>query len=637
MAYYQSRNPAPAPPKKQVLALQHLLGADLTTSPSAVSTSRSPECPNMVRSTPGKVKKRAGFYFKEQYPAAINGRYFLGGRYLTHAGGSLYSGTTLITDKLNNAHSTGCYFAGRLYLLDGQQFWAVMCENNVYTIQPVSGIAYLPRIVINKNPNGSGGTSFEAVNLLQNKWQESFYVGAAASSATAFQLTFGDLDLTPVTVKVLNPDGVTYTSKTEGTHFTVERTTGRVNFNAAPGQSPVNGQDNVFITASKNRSPQTEKITKANVCTTYGEHAGGARLFVTGNPAYKNRDFYSAMNDPTYFSDLDYSILGQDNEKIVGYSVVGGQLATHKGPAENTVYLRQGSILSEADETGAVKETFVFTTGSVLNGPGAIAQGSFASLGGEPLFLTGSGIYALTSQDITGERYQQQRSYFLNGRLLQEANLAGAKACLFEDFYVLAVNGTLYLLDGLQKSYSKDMPYSAYQYEGYYFTGVPAHTLWVEDGALHFGTENGQVCAFGRGGASLYTDTPAPGQNNFVEARWCTPYLSGSLFYKNKHFSRLSVQLAAGANTGFKAYNKKGPLKQLLIDATAAGRYFTWGNVYFPRFTFSADKTPQIVTRKIKIKKTDKVMLCLENNEINQSFGLEGFALEFAQSGNYKG
>ena len=89
-------------------------------------------------------------------------------------------------------------------------------------------------------------------------------------------------------------------------------------------------------------------------------------------------------------------------------------------------------------------------------------------------------------------------------------------------FYVLAVNGTLYLLDGAQKSYESKNPYSTYQYESYYWPGIPATCVWVEAGALRFGTAGGEVREFWPGTlAGQYNDGSQP-----VTAYWCTPLMN---------------------------------------------------------------------------------------------------------------
>ena len=65
----------PEPKKKDGYEIETFLGTDRTTPPGAVSMSRSPECPNMIRETPGKVRKRYGITTMKNYNTAGYARY----------------------------------------------------------------------------------------------------------------------------------------------------------------------------------------------------------------------------------------------------------------------------------------------------------------------------------------------------------------------------------------------------------------------------------------------------------------------------------------------------------------------------------------------------------------------------------
>ena len=49
---------------------------------------------------------------------------------------------------------------------------------------------------------------------------------------------------------------------------------------------------------------------------------------LSGNAQYRNYDWYSGMNDPTYWADTAYAVLGTQQSAIVGYSIVNERLAT---------------------------------------------------------------------------------------------------------------------------------------------------------------------------------------------------------------------------------------------------------------------------------------------------------------------
>ena len=72
---------------------------------------------------------------------------------------------------------------------------------------------------------------------------------------------------------------------------------------------------------------------------------------------------------------------------------------------------------------------------------------------------------------------------------------ADAYAYIWRDFYLISTGGgRVYLLDGLQKSYERDNPYSSFQYECYVWENVPARVFWEDaEGRLCFGDASARL------------------------------------------------------------------------------------------------------------------------------------------------
>ena len=87
----------------------------------------------------------------------------------------------------------------------------------------------------------------------------------------------------------------------ENSGFTVNRTAGTVTFTTAPGVSPVAGQDNVKITASHTVEGYADRINKCRIGIQFGVNGATDRLFLSGSPQLINYDWYSGLNDPTYW------------------------------------------------------------------------------------------------------------------------------------------------------------------------------------------------------------------------------------------------------------------------------------------------------------------------------------------------
>jgi len=610
---------SPQKPKTQAVQIAYFRGDDLGRSPATVDPSRSPESCNMLRDELGQLRKRMGYHTVAHYGGAINGAYRFGGASLIHAGYRLYEGETAL-GAMANRRSCAQRLGGALWLLDGTALRRLTGTQGDFSLVNARSAAYVPTVVISRSPSG-GGAAYEEYNLLSRYFINSFL---AEAGATVFQLTDDELDDdAALTVRVLSASGV-WVRKTENTDYTVDRRTGTVTFAAAPGAPLVAGEDNVRITAAKTREGYAARIDGCTVSALYGVGGVPDRLFVGGNPDYPGQDWYSAQNDPSMFGDLSYSVLGQGDAPIVGYSIVSDRLAAHRGDAADgrSVVLRTGRL----DENGQA----AFPLTGTLQGPGAIAPHALAYLGNDPIFLTRSGVYALTASDMTGERVTEARSALLNARLLREEAPEEACAVVFHGFYLLCVNGHVYALDSLQKTRAAEEPASSHQYEGYYLEGIPARTIWTQDDVLYFGTGSGDVKAF-------YTDKTAQESYNddgaAIRAYWDTPYFAGAIRHTRKVFRYLSVTLAPAVATSLTVYAKRYGIWQELFCDRSSARYFDFRRLDFEKFSFSTDTSPINIRKRLGVPVTDKAMLRLENNECNEPFGIYDLTLEYTEAG----
>ena len=622
---------APARSARSV-ALEKFKGVDLSSSVTNVAVQRSPDAPNMMPSADGFPVKRPGWRTRLQLQGCVHGAYRLeaGGSVhrLVHAGTNLYrvdtneageeTATPIYTDMANRP-SAGVQLCEKLWLLDGKTYLVY----DGACVRPVSEIATVPKVTIGKAPNGkNGATSYLPVNLLSGRRTDSFCGTEETKAETAYYLSFNALTDTAVTVRVLGANGE-WTEKTEGTDFTVNRALGRVTFAAAPGKSPVDGEDNVQITyETANRA---DVVNQCRFCILYGVNGALDRIFIAGSPNAPNVDYWSEWRDPAYFGDVSYSALGKESSPIMGYSVLADALVTHKQGEENgrNAFVRRG----ELDEEGFA----VFRITNVIQGEGAAAQRCFASLNSEPLFLTARGVYALTPGDVTGERYAQERSWYIASHLTRIAALSNACAVVWGCFYVLSAGGTLYLLDGAQKSYESKNPYSTYQYECYYWPGIRASCLWVQNGALRFGTEDGAVREFLPGDASGdYNDDGAP-----IAAHWCTPLLNLGVWSNVKTVDNVWI-------VG-KSYTRSGGEIAFITnrDHERLGRsynidIFDWDDIDFNRFTFQTMDGPVVVPMRKKAKKIQTFQLKVGNERLNEPFGLLAIQINFKMGGFVK-
>ena len=627
----------PKSPAKSILTIDNFLGVDFTNSPANVDDVRSPNCVNMIRDVPGKVRKCMGwevienFYPEEseEEPKPIYGTHklLIDDKPIYHVGDKMIRDGVVLYEGANEHLSKSWEFENKLYIIDGKKLLVYSIddegEETSYNIDAVEDNAYVPLLTISKDPSG-GGTPYEDLNLLSAGFQESFLGQAAVKD---YYMSFDNLDEEAPIVEVMDGNG-NWITKTLGTDYSVDYSQGKITFAVAPGESPLSGEDNVRITAYRTVEGYADRVNKCTIGVLYGVNGALDRLFLSGNPDYINYDWFSGQYDPTYFTDTSYSMLGSSSSAIMGYSVISGYLATHKDYMEKdqNIILRQGDLEENLP---------VFRIINTLQGAGAVAKYSFSYLSTEPLFLTKLGVYAVTAQDITGEKYAQNRSFFIDGKLLEEPNLENAYGFTYKDMYWLCLNGVAYILDGLQPVQTdRQKPYATRQYVGFYRTNVPATCMWEYDGRLYFGTNDGRVCAFHTDKYALasYNDDGEP-----IEAIWETPDIDGQLFYKNKTLRYIALRLDSAIATSVQIFVMNRGLWQFIKKDDTSGRYLSFSHLVFSKFSFSGDKTQHTFATKVRVKKVDKFRLRLVNDDKDEPFGLFNIAFEYVENGNYKG
>lgn len=611
--------------KKSIFRIDTFKGIDLSSAPAQIDKKRSPDAPNMICDFVGKPIKRTGYKLVKNYGGKINGRFELLDHEIIHAGENLFLDGVLVWSGMANEKSTAQIVGEKIYIFDGEE--PIVCDGD--DAYPLEDDAYVPTIFISKEPSG-GGTAYEDINLLTGKFTDSFYVSNETAEETEFQLSFAELGGKKVKVQILDENG-NWQDKEEGTDFTVDRKTGTVTFGQAPGKSPVTGEDNVKITAKKFFEGYFERIAFCNQSIAYNSAGTQNRIFLSGNKDFPNMDFWCQANNPEYFPDLNYMSVGEGKNRIVGYSIIEGQLATHVSPSYDgrSIILRSYKI----DEDG--KATFPIV--GVMQGEEAIAPHSFVYMETEPLFITARGVYAITPADIDGRMYTQNRSYYINKAITADEGLANAYCGKFQHYYVISLGQKLYLLDTAQKSYQKGEPLSTFQYECYMWTGIDANVFWENNKVLYFGDTLGNVCKFAEDvtAADNYHDYSADGDKP-IEAYWTFPDFAGDVFWRNKTIRTVALELAPYPQNKVSIEKNVDGVWEHLNEWSSKISFFAWNAIDWSNFTWSGNNKYKTVTAKIKIKKIDKVGFRVSCNEADKAFGLYGFSLEYTENGRYK-
>lgn len=467
--------------------ISSLLGVDYSTNNDDLR--RASKLVNMINNN-GSLEKRNGHEIVTHVAnGRINGVWNIDARgseyFVVHCGQSLFEVnlTTkeqiLIMSDLNDVKSSGLYLNGKLLILDGKKAIVYGEFGDDWEARYADNEAYVPISVIATKPDGTGGENYEQPNQLSNyKWQ--YFIGDGESSE--YQLEGDDwADEKPV-VLVLNADG----EKVADENITFDHTKGVVTFANIPGRPLVDGQDNVFIKFKV--TDMVNNIDKCRFGIIYGYEGNNNRAFVSGNPDLPNMDWYTGVDDVTYFPTTAFAKIG--TEPITGYSrLMDGTLATHKKISDTdfTTYYRTYNTLNG-------KEIFPLLDG--VKTIGCLNNFCCENFLNDAVFLSELGIYSFNNRgSYTNNAYARERSYYIKNELLREPDLDKAVAIVNGTRYYLAINNKLYVADKRFLS-SEKHSYSDYQYEWFKWENIPVSTMFNWNNKLYFGDDEGYIRTF---------------------------------------------------------------------------------------------------------------------------------------------
>ena len=587
---------------------------------------------------------------------------------------------------VKEGYSTGFAFGEKIYILTGAEY--LVCgmfgDKGSETLQIVTAesIARVPTIVISAGESG-GGTPLEPANLLTDRrkvdylcgggerllvlpeqkiltegltvrirnqdtgeWEEKSYSSVVSVSPTSKSSVNREYEeykdnisnnVTPLGYEAWyaknylkhkgmnwkwSPNGISSDVMGANTEYGMVWLSD--NQRQALWDATGSGVDNLEIEYRKAAEEGKDDLSTLNACDTFGLFEN--RVFLTGNPDKPAYDWHSGPDDPTYFPDTGYAKVGAGGSAIMGYRAVGSAQAIIKAESRQdaSVYLRTAAKLEE--------ET-VFSLRQGVSGQGAIAKRAFANILDDPLFLTRNGVYAITSNLVTEERTLAGRSRFLDPRLTREQNLEQAVGCGWNGMYLLSMtDGNVYLLDGKQnKVYLENSITGAnYNYEAYHWTDLPA-TVWMPDGEnLFFGTADGRLCRLNTDiqGVEKYNDDGAPVKAaRATRVEFCGDFL------------RYKTMVKKGSGLLLQPYSRASVRVYVRTDKSPARKFFTgalddydWQGDELGA-DFSAWEGSRVVPFKKKVKKWKWIQIIVENDRVNEGFGIYGIIIRHQKLG----
>lgn len=298
--------------------------------------------------------------------------------------------------------------------------------------------------------------------------------------------------------------------------------------------NPIDGQGNIEVKFPHYVSGYADRINKCRFGVVFNN-----RLFVSGNPDYKNCDWHSgevnvsqveeynnkAIKDYTYFSDLDYCYYGDNDTAIVGYDIYrDGDLIVIKEGSKHqaTLYRRTMKLVSATSADGnsvgedLAEQTFPMYDINSNGGVGGLSNRSIVNFVGETIVLTRNGLKALTNKDdvYNTAKYTFDVSSFINEKIKDE-DLTNAFLFVYGERLLLKTSRGVYVgFYGLRNDDN--------EYEWYFLNNIEADIFFEYDDELYFANDNGEIYRFsesekdyqdksrtfiGVGGTTLYIDS----------------------------------------------------------------------------------------------------------------------------------
>ena len=440
-------------------------GVDFSNRKDEVNIYRSPDALNVwknYKSTNGKcIETRPDVELLAEYSNTIFGLFFYDYGALIHSGTKLYKGQTEIYSSMAEHKSNYFVFNNLIYVMDGTNYLQFDGE----TISEVTG--FIPTTTIARTPN-QGGTTYEDVNLL-SPYRKNTFSGDGTSKEYYLDSKDIDKDYTPE-VWIADEEG----QEVKTNNFNVDYNEGKIIFFNAPPKPLTDGQDNVVIQYKKD-SGKADNIKKCTLVEVFDN-----RVFVSGNPDFPNRVWHCSLNDPSYWSDLDYYDEGEIDSPVKSMIAGNNALWVLKAPSKSntTIFYHNPTIDSNYGKIYPSVHSSI-STGCITTG---------INFNDTICFYSRQGLEAITS-DITTEQTISHKSSMVDSKLLNE-NLENMILVEWQGYLVTIIDNKMYLADSKQYSQINDHV----EYEWYYFDlgkKITAATVF------NFQTETGDNFSFG--------------------------------------------------------------------------------------------------------------------------------------------
>ena len=421
---------------------------------------RSPDSLNVWKNykKTESICTRPGMERIQAVAGPVYGIWFYKGKMLTHADCTLYSiadgVAEVICEDVNPAHSNGFIYEDVFYFMDQNRYF----QYDGTEFKEVEG--YVPTTSIGRDPKG-GGEIYQEANMLTGRRINTFL-----GDDTSFDFYLDAQDIDKGFAPIVKIDGKVVSG------YEVDYAKGMISFTKAPDGT--DGQDNVSVEFSKTISEYRDSICKCSLLQVFDN-----RVFVSGNPDFPNVVWHCSLNNPAYFSDMDYYREGMDQAQVKGMVAGNNALWVFREPSDaNTNVFYHTPALD--DEYGKI---YPSNHSSVTIG----CVGKAINFNDDIVFFSERGMEGI-SGDVTTEQMAAHRSSIVDSRLIAEEDYKNMILEEWEGYLFVFIGNKAYLADSRAVFTNENHV----EYEWFYWEMEKLITCTkVQDGVLYLGTDDG--------------------------------------------------------------------------------------------------------------------------------------------------
>lgn len=263
-----------------------------------------------------------------------------------------------------------------------------------------------------------------------------------------------DIEVSTLT-KVSDTTTVSNSTAVSDYPYTEYPSEGKIIFSTPPKTPDTDGSDNVVIQFKKYIEGYRERVTHCSMVVQFDN-----RIFISGNPEWKNAFWYSGLDEPSYIADIDYYQEGQNDSAIKGLVPGNNALWVIKESSQsNTTIWYHTPSTSAVDDATTVK-TYPRSHSSITTG----CKGQARNFRDTIVFFSDNGLEAISS-DVTTEQVITHKSTFVDNKLLNETNYADMWLEEYGGYLLVFIDNKVYLADGIYTPVNHDH----YEYEWFYW------------------------------------------------------------------------------------------------------------------------------------------------------------------------